>query len=103
MLHDQHGNRRGYDADKVRIVTPNYNEQGSFGIGTSLKYSMIWVHTINVFKLSLPLAKADEIMLRFVEETERRKGEALEQVSQELSKEKQQKEAEEKATPHVPK
>ena len=93
MLPDRHGNRRGYDADKVRIVTPNYNEQGSFGVGTSLKYSMIWVHTINVFKLSLPLTKTDEIMLRFVEETERRKGEALEQVHQELLKEKQLKEA----------
>ena len=101
MLHDRHGNRRGYDADKVLIVTPNYNEQGSFGIGTSLKYSRICVHTVNVFKPSLPFAKTDEIMLRFVEETEHRRVEALERVSQELLKEKQQKEAEEKTTPRV--
>jgi hypothetical protein len=101
MLHDRHGNRCGYDADKVLIVTPNYNEQGSFGIGTSLKYSRISVHTVNVFKPSLPFAKTDEIMLRFVEETERRRVEALERVSQELLKEKQQKEAEEKTTLRV--
>ena len=88
MLYDRHGNRRGYDADCVRIVTPNYNEQGCFGYGPSLKYSTIKVHTVNVFKLSLPLARKDELMLRFVEETDKRRLETLEQISK-LSKEKQ--------------
>ena len=83
MLYDRHGNRRGYDADCVRIVTPNYNEQGCFGYGPSLKYSTIKVHTVNVFKLSMPLARKDELMLRFVEEIDRRRGEVLEQIHQE--------------------
>ena len=88
MLYDRHGNRRGYDADSVLIITPNYNELGCFGTGPSLKYSTTRVHTIDVFKLSLPLTKGDERMLRFVEEIDQRRCEVLEQISKDKEVEK---------------
>jgi hypothetical protein len=94
---NEQGKKYGYERDFVLIMTPNINEDGFVEIGTSFKYSVVRVHPVNVFKPSLPLDKRDERILRFVEETEKRRCVMMRQIAEdEKEEEKRKKEVEEK-------
>lgn len=90
------GKRFGYERDFVQIMTPNLNNDGFIEIGSSFKYSTVRVHPVNIFKPSLPLDKRDERIFRFVEETDKRKNELLDQIAKDKEEEQRKKEAEER-------
>jgi len=92
----EEGKWNGYERDIVQIMTPNLNNDGFVEIGSSFKYSIVRVHPVNVFKPSLPLDKRDERIFRFVEETDKRRCELLDQIVKDKEEEKRKKEAEER-------
>ena len=92
----EEGKWNGYERDIVQIMTPNLNNDGFIEIGSSFKYSIVRVHPVNVFKPSLPLDKRDERIFRFVEETDKRRCELLDQIAKDKEEEKRKKEAEER-------